>query len=158
MPLGMNETPALPDPDAPSIGRFDGQTHVLPARVYYEDTDFTGVVYHANYLRFMERGRSEMLRLMAHEADNPPEMGAFAVVYMELDFLAAARIHDALVIRTSFTGLKGPRMMFSQEVVRYGQTLCRAQVVAVAITPEGRARRPTAAEMQHWTSFRQDGG
>jgi len=144
--------------DAPSIGRFDGQTHVLAARVYYEDTDFTGVVYHANYLRFMERGRSEMLRLMAAQAESPPEMGAFAVVHMELDFLSAARIHDALVIRTAFAGLRGPRMMFSQEVVRDGQILCRAQVVAVAITPEGKARRPTAAEMQHWASFRQDAG
>ena len=49
--------------DAPSAGRFDGRVHVLPARVYYEDTDFTGVVYHANYLRFFERGRSDFLRV-----------------------------------------------------------------------------------------------
>ncbi len=144
--------------DTPSIGRFDGQSHILPVRVYYEDTDFTGVVYHANYLRFMERGRSEMLRLMAATVAAPPEMGVFAVIHMTLDFLAAARIHDALVVETTFEGMKGPRMIFAQSVIRDGQILCRAQVVAVAITPEGRARRPTAAEMQHWTSFRAVGG
>lgn len=154
----MSDMTSPISPDAPSIGRFDGQTHLLAARVYYEDTDFTGVVYHANYLRFMERGRSEMLRLMAAQVDEPPEMGAFAVVHMELDFLAAARIHDALVIRTTFAGLKGPRLIFNQEVVRDSQILCRAQVVAVAITQEGKARRPTAAEMQHWGSFRHDAG
>jgi acyl-CoA thioester hydrolase len=142
--------------DQPHAGRFDGVTHLLPVRVYYEDTDFTGVVYHANYLRFMERGRSDMLRLMSQAAASTEETGAFAVVHMELDFLAAAKIHDALLVRTTFEGLKGPRLMFAQEVSRSGQILCRAHVVAVGITPDGRARRPTAAEMQHWSGFRQD--
>lgn len=146
-----------PAPDiAPSSGQFGGVTHLLPVRVYYEDTDFTGVVYHANYLRFMERGRSEMLRLMALTMPDAPETGAFAVVHVSLDYLAAAKIHDALVVRTAFEGMRGPRLQFSQEIRRNDQVLCRAQVVAVGITADGRARKPTAAEMQQWSSFRLD--
>ena len=138
---------------APTLGWFVGPTHRLPVRVYYEDTDFTGVVYHANYLRFMERGRSEMLRLMGERPDAPP-IGVFAVVRITLDFRAPARIHDALVIDTEFVALQGPRLVFRQQVRRGGDLLCAGEVTAVALNPQGRARRPSAAEIAHWTAFR----
>lgn len=138
--------------DLPSIGRIvDGQ-HRLPVRVYYEDTDFTGVVYHATYLRFFERGRSEMLRVMGTPPDRE-DHGAFAVTRIVVDYKAAARIHDALVVHTAFTGMRGPRLNFRQFVARDGVVLTEAEVVAVAIHPDGRARKPSATELVHWNAF-----
>ena len=136
--------------DQPYPGRLEAGEHLLPARVYYEDTDFTGVVYHANYLRFFERGRSEFLRVMGPAPGRGEDPGAFAVIHIGVDFKAPARIHDALVIRTGFAGMKGPRLIFNQRVERDGVLLCQAEVVAVAIYPDGRARRPSPAELSHW--------
>lgn len=135
--------------DDPSSGRLQDGEHLLPVRVYYEDTDFTGVVYHATYLRFCERGRSEFLRVMG----TPPgrdDHGAFAVTHVSVDYLAAARIHDALLVRTRFTGMRGPRLNFRQTIEREGAVLTEATIVAVAIHPDGRVRRPSAAEILHW--------
>lgn len=140
--------------DIPDSGRLEAGEHLLAARVYYEDTDFTGVVYHANYLRFFERGRSEFLRVMGPVDGRGEDPGAFAVVRIAIDFKAPARIHDALVIRTAFAGMKGPRLIFRQRAERDGVLLCEAEVVAVAIHPDGRARRPSAAELSHWERHR----
>jgi acyl-CoA thioester hydrolase len=139
--------------DLPSIGRIANGEHLLPVRVYYEDTDFTGVVYHASYLRFFERGRSEMLRVMG-VPDGRDDHGAFAVTRVVIDYRGAARIHDSLVVRTSFTGMKGPRLNFRQKIVRDGVVLTEAEIVAVAIHPDGRARKPSQAEITHWEAFR----
>jgi acyl-CoA thioester hydrolase len=144
------------DHDLPPSGRLVDGEHLLGVRVYYEDTDFTGVVYHANYLRFFERGRSEYLRVMGL----PPgrdDVGAFAIIRAEIDFRAPARIHDALLMRTAFVGMKGPRLIFEQSIARDGQALCAARLVAVAIHEDGRARRPSAAELSHWERHRKPG-
>lgn len=138
--------------DIPSSGRIEDGVHVLPARVYYEDTDFTGVVYHANYLRFMERGRSEYLRIMTDQAGGR-DPGLFAVTRVEIDFKAPARIHDALTIRTRFEGLKGPRLNFTQQILNGEKLLCSSSVTAVAITEAGRPRRPDAAEQDMWNAY-----
>lgn len=138
--------------DTPSIGRIENRQHILPVRVYYEDTDFTGVVYHATYLRYFERGRSEMLRVMGvppGQADH----GIFAVTRVTVDYKAPARIHDALVVRTTFVGLKGPRLIFRQRVERDGMLLAEAEVIAVAIHPDGRARKPSSTESAHWAAY-----
>ena len=134
--------------DLPSSGRFEGRDHLLPARVYYEDTDFTGLVYHANYLRFFERGRSDFLRLAGvdHTALLDGETPtAFVVRSMQVEFLKAARIDDALVIRTRYRAIKGPRLLIDQSIERDGEVLCTARVTAVCISLDGRARRPGAA-------------
>ena len=81
--------------DLPSIGRIQDGEHLLPVRVYYEDTDFTGVVYHATYLRYFERGRSEFLRVMGVPSDRE-DHGVFAVIRIAIDYRAPGRIHDAL--------------------------------------------------------------
>lgn len=132
--------------DTPTAGRFDGRDHLLPVRVYYEDTDFTGLVYHANYVRYLERGRSDCLRLMgvghAELLDGDQPL-AFVVSSLELKFLKPARIDDALVVRTTYDAVKGPRLLISQTVERDGDVLCRAEVVAVCIHLDGRPRRPT---------------
>jgi acyl-CoA thioester hydrolase len=135
--------------DQPSIGRILDGEHLLPVRVYYEDTDFTGVVYHATYLRYCERGRSEMLRVMG-VPPGQPDHGIFAVTRIVMDYKAPARIHDALLVKTAFAGMKGPRLIFRQRIERDGQCLVEAEVTAVAIHPDGRARKPSSAELAHW--------
>jgi acyl-CoA thioester hydrolase len=137
--------------EEPSAGAFVGFEHRLPVRVYYEDTDFTGVVYHAGYLRFLERGRTEGLRLMgvghaALLASNDP--AAFAVTHMAIDFLGAARIDDALSVHTRFEAIRGPRLFIAQAITRGEDMIVRATVEAACIAPGGRARRPPA-ELKH---------
>ena len=129
----------------PSAGWFEGREHVLPVRVYYEDTDFTGVVYHANYLRYFERGRSDFLRmagvshtdLLAH--DQPT---AFVVTRMEIDFRKPARIDDALLVRTTYDEARGPRLAISQRIMRGEEVIAQAAVSAACIDMDGRPRKP----------------
>ena len=137
--------------DRPTAGRFAGREHRLPVRVYYEDTDFTGLVYHANYVRYFERGRSDCLRLMgighAELLDGDQPM-AFVVSKMELRFLKPARIDDELVVRTFYEAVKGPRLLIRQEIARGEDALCRADVEVVCIHMDGRPRRPTKLLME----------
>jgi len=133
--------------DSPTAGRFEGREHILPVRVYYEDTDFTGVVYHANYVRYFERGRSDFLRLagVSHsdllERHDP---AAFVVTRMEIDFRRPARIDDALQVRTTYDAVKGARIAVSQRIVRGEELIAAAQVSAACITLDGKPRKPPA--------------
>lgn len=142
--------------DQPTAGRFEGRDHLLPVRVYYEDTDFTGLVYHANYVRYFERGRSDFLRLAgighARLLDQEAPM-AFVVAELNLTFLKPARIDDALVVRTRYQRIKGPRLIISQTVERGTEVLCRAEVVAVCIHMDGRPRRPGRALVEAVTPW-----
>ena len=134
--------------DQPTAGRFVGRDHLLPVRVYYEDTDFTGLVYHANYVRYLERGRSDFMRLTAKghaELLDEAEPMAFVVSELNLKYLKPARIDDALVVRTTYDAIKGPRLLITQTVERGEEVLCRAGVTAVCIHLDGRPRRPTKA-------------
>jgi acyl-CoA thioester hydrolase len=131
----------------PTAGTFDGREHLLPVRVYYEDTDFTGLVYHANYVRYFERGRSDFLRLAAVDhsgllALDPPL--AFVVVRLNLTYRRPARIDDALIVRTAYDAVKGPRLLIRQAIERAGEVLCEAEVEAACIDLDGRPRRPPA--------------
>lgn len=135
----------------PSAGWLEGREHVLPVRIYYEDTDFTGMVYHANYLRYFERGRSDFFRLagISHTALlSLPEPTAFTLVRLELDFKRAARIDDALLVRTAYDEVKGARLMVSQRIVRGTELIAQAHVEAVCINLAGRAIRPPAAMVE----------
>ena len=132
----------------PTAGVFDGRTHLLPVRVYYEDTDFTGLVYHANYLRYFERGRSDFLRLVSighSELLDQAEPIAFVVTHMDIRFRAAARIDDALVVQTLSEEIKGPRLIIRQTLTRAGQVLTQTDVEAACIDLSGRPRRPPEA-------------
>jgi acyl-CoA thioester hydrolase len=123
----------------------DGRHH-MQVRVYYEDTDFSGIVYHANYLRFMERGRTNHLRLMGAEqhalfAEVETETPGFAFVVrsMTLDFLKPARMDDVLDIVTWPVAVKGASIMLAQEVRRAEDVLVKAEV-RVAFISGGRAQ------------------
>lgn len=134
--------------DTPTAGRFEGREHRLPVRVYYEDTDFTGLVYHANYVRYFERGRSDFLRVIgvghAELLDDDQPM-AFVVSQLNIRYLRPARIDDALIVRTVYEAVKGPRLIIGQSITRGDEVLCRAEVEAVCIHLDGRPRRPTKA-------------
>ena len=131
--------------DAPTAGRFEGRVHLLPVRVYYEDTDFTGLVYHGNYVRYFERGRSDFLReagvshsdLLAGEAPT-----AFVVTRMEVDFRLPARIDDALLVNTTYDSAKGARLFITQKITRDGALIAEAVVEAACISLGGRPRKP----------------
>jgi acyl-CoA thioester hydrolase len=140
---------------APS-GRFDGEAHILPVRVYYEDTDFSGVVYHANYLKFFERGRSDFLRLagVSHAAlmEGPNPM-AFAVSRMEIAFRRPARVDDSLLVRTTFLTPKGPRLPIAQSIWREGRLLVEAAVDICCIDLAGRPKKPPATVVAALQTF-----
>ena len=142
--------------EAPSAGRFEGRTHLLPVRIYYEDTDFTGVVYHANYLRYFERGRSDFLRLAGvHHAElaSGPDPIGFAVNRIALDFHRAARIDDALLVRTNFEAMKGPRIFIRQRLERDGEGLAEAEVQVCCISLTGRPRKPPLLLLERLKPF-----
>jgi acyl-CoA thioester hydrolase len=123
----------------------DGR-HVMAVRVYYEDTDFSGIVYHANYLRFMERGRTNFLRLLGADqrglfeevAQEAPGF-AFVVRSMSLEFRKAARMDDVLIVTTAPAEVKGASITLHQTVTRGDDLLVEAQV-RVAFVSGGRAR------------------
>jgi acyl-CoA thioester hydrolase len=123
----------------------DGR-HTMVVRVYYEDTDFTGIVYHANYLRYMERGRTNYLRLIGadhralFEATEKEAPGfAFVVRSMMIDWLKPAKMDDVLDIVTSPEEVKGASITLKQQCIRNGEVLCAASV-RVAFISAGRAR------------------
>ena len=134
----------------------DGR-HVMPVRVYYEDTDFSGIVYHANYLRFMERGRTNYLRLLGadHRALFEQAMQeapgfAFVVRAMQIEFLKPARMDDVLDVTTAPEDVKGASITLHQRVMRGDELLIEAHV-RVAFVSGGRARpipKPLRAAMQ----------
>lgn len=120
------------------------RTFSLPIRIYYEDTDFSGVVYHAAYLKFFERGRTEALRSCGvHHSEMlaRDEPLAFAVRKMTTEWISPARIDDLLDVRTAFVSFKGARMLLEQEIRRDETLLARADVEAACMSLSGRPRR-----------------
>ena len=114
-------------------------------RIYFEDTDFSGVVYHGSYARYLERGRSDFLR-MAGVSHTDLMAGAsptaFVITRLAIDFHAAARIDDALLVLTRYETIRGARLIISQRIVREETVICEAEVEAACISLDGRARRP----------------
>jgi len=130
----------------PLDGEIRDGRHVLTVRVYYEDTDFTGIVYHASYLRFLERGRTNYLRLLGADhralfeaAEQEAPSFAFVVRSMTIEFLKPARMDDVLEIWTEPAEVKGASLMLRQRAIRGDDALIDAQV-RVAFVSGGRAR------------------
>jgi acyl-CoA thioester hydrolase len=127
-----------------SFGQFVGKVHVLPIRIYYEDTDLSGIVYHANYLRFMERGRTEFFRAAGihklAELDGP-EPFAWTLRKAALDYMRPARLNDLIEVHTSATSLSGVRMTASQDIYCNGRQLTHGTVEACIISLNGKPKR-----------------
>lgn len=119
------------------------EAHRLNIRVYYEDTDLAGIVYYANYLKFIERARTEWVREMGVDqaALKQDEGLVFAVRRVEADYLIPAKFDDDLTVETRVDAITGVRIMLTQEVKRGAQVLFVAQVTIVAITESGHPAR-----------------
>ncbi|MBR0552277.1 tol-pal system-associated acyl-CoA thioesterase [Stakelama marina] len=136
----------MSDADQPAEGRFDGVEHRFPVRIYFEDTDLSGIVYHANYLRYMERARSDMLRLAGVDQRAAFEAGegAYAVRRMDMKFVAPAKLDDALVVVSRLCRVRAAAVDIHQTVMRSHAILVEADVEAAFVAPTGRPRRQPA--------------
>ena len=134
-------------PDAPPAGRLDGREHRFPVRVYFEDTDPSGVVYHANFLRYMERARTEFLRSVGidHRAGFTAGEGVYAVAEARLRYLRPAQLDEALVVVSRVAGVGAASIVIHQRVMRGAVKLVDAELTAAYLTPEGRPRRQPRA-------------
>jgi len=135
------------DTTAELAGRLIAGGHAMQVRVYYEDTDFTGIVYHANYLRFMERGRTNYLRLIGadhralfEQTEKEAPSFSFVVRSMKIDFLKPAFMDDLLEVRTLSREVSGASILLLQQVMRGEEVLLEAEV-RVAFVSEGRPKR-----------------
>jgi acyl-CoA thioester hydrolase len=131
------------DGPKPADGVMRGRTHLFPLRVYFEDTDVAGIVYYANYLRFMERARSDLLRTLGidQRAALDAGEGVYAVAEVNVKYRASARLGDDLVVVTDLEAIRAASVLIHQRVMRGGEILADARVTAAFLTPDGRPRR-----------------
>jgi acyl-CoA thioester hydrolase len=131
----------------PREGSLVGGVHRFPVRVYYEDTDAAGIVYYANYLKFIERARTEMMRLFGveHEAARQTGGTAFIVRRAEIEYRAPARLDDELVVETRLKELGGATILLAQDVLRDDIMLVCATVLVACVGAQGRPVRLPAA-------------
>ncbi|MGH6791545.1 MAG: tol-pal system-associated acyl-CoA thioesterase [Methyloceanibacter sp.] len=127
-------------------GRIEGETHVLPVRVYFEDTDTGGVVYHANFLKFCERGRSDFIRLLGIDAKALADPGKgepsiFVVRRVEIDYLKPGHMDDVLEVVTSCAEIGSASLVLDQEVRRGDLLLAKAKVTVVLVSSSGKPQR-----------------
>ncbi len=143
------------DVDQPQAGRFEGREHRYPVRVFFEDTDLSGVVYHANYLRFMERARSDMLRLAGIDQRAVFEAGegAYAVADLAIRYRAPARLDDALVVASRVIAVRAASVVIHQTVRRGSLVLTEADVTAALVASNGRPKRQPAAWVNIYNSL-----
>jgi acyl-CoA thioester hydrolase len=143
----MTRAGAIPAP-ATGVIQEDagGSVHRFPLRVYFEDTDFSGVAYHANYLRWMERARSDLLRVLGIDQRGAFEAGegVYAVADLAIRYRVPAKMEDDLLVETRCTALGGASVTMEQRVLRGDAVLAEATVRAGFLTPGGRPRRQPA--------------
>jgi acyl-CoA thioester hydrolase len=130
----------------PYQGHFDGARHLFAVRVYFEDTDFSGVVYHARYLHFMERARSDMLACVGidQRTVHAAGQGAYAVTEMHIKYRRPAHFDDALVVISTVEAVRAASCDIHQTVMRGDDILTEAQVTAAFVSPDGKPRRQPA--------------
>ena len=128
---------------SPPGGCLDGTTHLFPVRVYYEDTDLSGIVYHANYLKWFERARSDLLRLLGIDQRAAVEAGegAYAVADLTIRYVASAKLDDEVVIASRPIELRAASCRLHQKALRGEDLLAEAQLRVGFVGPDGRPRR-----------------
>lgn len=130
---------------APYQGHYDGPHHIFAVRVYYEDTDFSGIVYHGSYVRFLERARTDMLAHIGIDQRAAFESGdgAYAITQLQVKYKQAAKFDDALLIISHAHKVTGARVFIAQNIYRGDEHIIAAQIEAAFIHPSGRpARQP----------------
>ena len=130
----------------PTRGAFIGAEHQFPVHVYFEDTDLSGIVYHANYLRYFERARSDMLARVGIDQRAAIEAGkgAYAVTQMDIKWKRPAKLDDDLIVVSSVRQVRAASCFIQQAVMRGDEILCEATVTAALLSPEGRPVRQPA--------------
>lgn len=136
-------------------GAFVGAAHQYRARVYFEDTDLSGIVYHANYLRYMERARSDMLRLAGIDQRAAMEAsdGAWAVTDLAIKYRRPAKLDDDLLVVSTVEAVRGASVMIAQRILRGAETLTDGRVTAAFLSPDGRPRRQPAGWADRFTAI-----
>jgi len=131
----------------PHAGIFSGPLHLYAVRVYYEDTDLSGIVYHANYLKWFERARSDMLRLLGVDQRAAADAGEgfYTVADLAIRYAAPARLDDAVVIESHATTIGAASVTLAQRALRAETLLAQATLRVGFIGPDGRPRRQPAA-------------
>ena len=144
-------------------GVFDGARHLYAVRVYYEDTDLSGITYHANYLRWFERARSDLLRMLKIDQREVIEAGArgedggaYAVSEINLKYLRPAKLGDDVVIETTCTELGAASCRMHQRAMRGDELLCEASLRVGFISLDGRPRRQPAEWRTAFANFMED--
>jgi acyl-CoA thioester hydrolase len=130
----------------PASGLFEGGVHLFPVRIYFEDTDLSRLVYHANYLRYMERARSDMLRQLGIDQRGAQDRGegVYAVTDLAIRYRAPARLDDDLIVRSQVTQVTPARCVIAQSVWRDEAELTLGSVTVAFLDPAGRPRRQPA--------------
>jgi acyl-CoA thioester hydrolase len=143
----------------PAEGILRGKTHLFPLRVYFEDTDVAGIVYYANYLRFMERARSDMLRAIGVDQRAALEggEGVYAVAEVSVRYRSPARLADDLLIATEVKEVRAASVLIQQRVMRAEQILADAIVTAAFLSPEGRPKRQPRAWVELFERLVEEG-
>jgi acyl-CoA thioester hydrolase len=142
----------------PPDGVIDGARHFYAVRVYYEDTDLSGIVYHANYLRWFERARSDLLRRLGIDQRAAIEAGegAYAVSELALRYLRPARLDDDIMIETRATEMGAASCRMAQRALRGGEALVEATLRIGFIAPDGRPRRQPAPWRAAFANFMEE--
>lgn len=145
---------SCPPPFQP--GFFRGPVHHFRVRVYFEDTDVGGIVYHANYIRFMERARSDMLRLAGinQRAAMEAGEGAWAITDLALSYRLPAKLEDDLEVISTVDQVRGASVIISQNILRGQQILTTGRVTAAFLSPDGRPRRQPVAWAERFTAIK----
>lgn len=145
------------DLPVPATGCFIAAVHYFPLRVYFEDTDLSGLVYHANYLRYMERARSDMLRLAGIDQRGNHEggTGVYAVADLTIAYKRPAALDDDLIVRSHVTTVGAATCAIHQSVMRSDEILTDADVTAAWLTPQGRPQRQPKPWVAIFTSLAQ---
>tara|TARA_R110000772_G_scaffold41803_6_gene97412 strand:- start:266 stop:766 length:501 start_codon:yes stop_codon:yes gene_type:complete len=145
----MDPISNIPSDITPHEGQFRNYHHYFACRVYYEDTDFSGIVYHANYLKFMERARSDMLNQLGMDQRAAFEAGdgAYAVVDLHIKYIAPAKFQDNLLVVTNVRKLRKASVEIEQIILRGNEKIASASIQVAFLTPAGRPRRQPEA----WT-------
>jgi acyl-CoA thioester hydrolase len=147
---------ALPTPPG---GLLDGSRHLFAVRAYYEDTDLSGIVYHANYLRWFERARSDLLRLLGIDQRAAVEAGegAYAVAELAIRYARPARLDDDILIETRCTELRAASCRIVQRATRRDELVAEQNVRVGFIDPDGRPRRQPQAWRDAFARFAAEG-
>ena len=139
----------------PPQGEMRGKSHLFPVRVYYEDTDSGGLVYHANYLRYAERARTEMLRVLGiHQSDLAARMGLMFTVYKaDVRYLKPARLDDALLVETAVREIGAASLTISQVIRRSDEDIVRFNARIACVGRDGKPARLPAEMRSNFQSY-----